>query len=88
MLITEKKLRNIIRNIVLENRTPEGDKTTTLSKKLRKKFPDGKRFQVNSETGLEMSPDQFCWVLEQEDYRNTKFRVEVGSKGEVFVHFD
>jgi len=87
MRITEKKLRNIIKNIVLENRLPGGEETTKLSKALRKKFPSG-NFTVHKDIGLKMSLEQFGWVLFESEYKDKIFKVQAGSQGKVYVHFD
>lgn len=95
MRITEKKLRNIIRNIVLENRLPGGKQMTSISKMLRSQFPGtpdkGLKFMVHTD-GMQMRPEHLAWLLSQEgfkiNYSNASFKVSLDEKGNVNVTFD
>lgn len=91
MKVTEKKLKRIIRNIVTESMLPGREQMVSLSKMLRKQFPEtidrGHRFMVHSD-GINMEPEHLVWLLSQKEYRNTSFKVLVDSRGGLYVLFD
>jgi len=91
MKITERNLKNIIRNIVLESMKPGGEEMKKLSRMLRQQFPEnvgkGHRFMVHSD-GILLEPEHLGWLVSQEYYRNTSFKVKIDSTGRVRVLFD